>query len=180
MKRDGLGEDAGARALWEGGLAARAGHGRAIPGAPVLPVAIRPEVPNQPRLLPCPERGKARKEMAIAPPNGNGNGRRVDRAHVSRHGRTAEIALTGELDLADRPQLRHAASRALAERPTEVLVIDMTRVSFFDSSVAHWLLEAHWQATAGGTRVVALVADRDARELLSVLGVAGVVSVVDG
>jgi anti-anti-sigma regulatory factor len=56
----------------------------------------------------------------------------------------------------------------------------MTAVSFFDSSVAHWLLEAHWQAAAGGTRVVAVVADRDARELLSVLGVAGVVSVVDG
>ena len=118
--------------------------------------------------------------MVIASPNGNGNGRRVERAHVSRHGRTAAIALTGELDLADRAALRRAASRALAERPTEVLVIDMTRVSFFDSSVAHWLLEAHWQATAGGTRVVALVADRDARELLSVLGVAGVVSVVDG
>jgi anti-anti-sigma factor len=116
--------------------------------------------------------------MAIAPPNGNG--RHVARAHVSRHGRTAEIALIGELDLADRSQLRHAASQALAERPTEVLVIDMTRVSFFDSSVAHWLFEAHWQATAGGTRVVALVADPDMRELLSVLGVAGVVSVVDG
>ena len=116
--------------------------------------------------------------MAIAPPNGNG--RRLRRAHVSRHGRTAEISLTGELDLADRPQLRHAASRALAERPTEVLVVDMTRVSFFDSSVAHWLLEAHWQATAGGTRVVVLVADRDSREMLSMLGVAGVVSVVDG
>jgi anti-sigma B factor antagonist len=116
--------------------------------------------------------------MAIAP--SNSNGRQAHRAHVSRHGRTAEIALTGELDLADRAQLRHAASRALAERPTEVLLIDMTAVSFFDSSVAHWLLEAHWQATAGGTRVVALVADREARELLSVLGVANVVSVVDG
>ena len=45
--------------------------------------------------------------MGIAPPNGNG--RQVRRAHVSRHGRTAEIALTGELDLADRSQLRHAA-----------------------------------------------------------------------
>jgi anti-anti-sigma factor len=116
--------------------------------------------------------------MAIAPPNGNG--RQIRRAHVTRHGRTAEIALTGELDLADRSQLRDGASRALAEHPTEVLLIDMTAVSFFDSSVAHWLLEAHWQATAGGTRVVALVADRDARELLSVLRVAGVVSVVDG
>ena len=86
----------------------------------------------------------------------------------------------GGAHLADRSALRHAASRALVERPTEVLVIDMTRVSFFDSSVAHWLLEAHWQATAAGTRVVALVADRDARELLSMLGVAGVISVVDG
>lgn len=116
--------------------------------------------------------------MGIAPPNGNG--RQAGRAHVNRHGRTAEIALTGELDLADRAQLRHAASRALAKHPTEVLVIDMTSVSFFDSSVAHWLLEAHGHATARGTRVVALIADSDARELLSVLGVAGVVSVVDG
>jgi hypothetical protein len=41
--------------------------------------------------------------MAIAPPNGNG--RQIRRAHVTRHGRTAEIALTGELDLADRSQL---------------------------------------------------------------------------
>jgi anti-anti-sigma factor len=117
--------------------------------------------------------------MAIASPNGNGSPQ-LRRAQVSRHGRTAEISLTGELDLADRAQLRHAASRALAEPPTEVLLIDMTAVSFFDSSVAHWLLEAHWQATAGGTRVVALVADRDARELLTTLGVAAVVSVVDG
>jgi anti-anti-sigma factor len=116
--------------------------------------------------------------MAIAPPNGNG--RQVLRAHVSRHGRTAEIALVGELDLTDRPELRHAASRALVERPAEVLLIDMTAVSFFDSSVAHWLLEAHWQAAAGGTRVVALVADGDAREVLSILGVAGVVSVIEG
>jgi anti-anti-sigma factor len=116
--------------------------------------------------------------MAIAPPNGNG--RQLRRPRLSRHGHTAEISLAGELDLADRARLRHAASRALAERPTEVLLIDMTAVSFFDSSVAHWLLEAHWQATAGGTRVVALVADRDARELLSMLGVAAVVSVIDG
>ena len=121
---------------------------------------------------------ESQQEMAIAPLNGNG--RKVLRAHVSRHGRTAEIALAGELDLADRPQLRRAASRALADRPTEVLLIDMTGVSFFDSSVAHWLLEAHGQATAGGTRVVALVPDPDARELLSLLGVAGVVSVVNG
>jgi anti-anti-sigma factor len=116
--------------------------------------------------------------MAIASPNGNG--RHALRAQVSRHGRTAEISLSGELDLADRPQLRHAASRALAERPTEVLLIDMTAVTFFDSSVAHWLLEAHWQATAIGTRLVALFADTDSCELLSVLGVAGVVSIVDG
>jgi hypothetical protein len=59
--------------------------------------------------------------MAIASPNGNG--RQPRRARVSRHGRTAEIALTGELDLADRRELRHAASRALADHPTEVLLI---------------------------------------------------------
>lgn len=56
----------------------------------------------------------------------------------------------------------------------------MTAVTFFDSSVAHWLLEAHWQATAIGTRLIALVADRDACELLRMLGVGGAVSVVEG
>ena len=100
-------------------------------------------------------------------------------AHVIRHGRTVEISLSGELDLSDGALLRHAASRALAERPTEVLVVDMTAVTFFDSAVAHWLLEAHWQATAIGAHLVALVAGLDARELLTLLGVASVVSVVD-
>jgi anti-anti-sigma factor len=123
-------------------------------------------------------RGNGWGEMAIASPNGNG--RHALGARVSRHGRTAEISLSGELDLADRSQLRHAASRALAERPTEVLVVDMTAVTFFDSAVAHWLLEAHWQAATTGTRLIALVPDRDSGELLSMLGVAGVVSVVDG
>ena len=84
--------------------------------------------------------------MAIAPPNGNG--RHTLGAHVRRHGHTAEISLSGELDLADRAQLRHAAWLALAERPTELLVVDMTGVTFFDSAVAHWLVEAHWKATA--------------------------------
>jgi hypothetical protein len=41
--------------------------------------------------------------------------------------------------------------------------------------VAHWLLEAHRRASAARTRVVA---DRDARDLLSLLGVAAVVTVV--
>jgi anti-anti-sigma factor len=121
-------------------------------------------------------RGNGWGEMAIASPNGHGRHALV--ARVGRHGRTAEISLSGELDLADGSQLRQAASRALAERPTEVLVVDMTAVTFFDS--APWLLEAHWQAAATGTRLIALVPDRDSGELLSMLGVAGVVSVVDG
>ena len=121
-------------------------------------------------------RGNGWGEMAIASPNGNG--RHALGARVSRHGRTAEISLSGELDLADRGALRRVAAEALADRRTEVLLVDMTAVTFFDSAVAHWLLEAHWQASAARTRVVALVADRDARALLSLLGVAGVVTVV--
>jgi hypothetical protein len=46
-------------------------------------------------------------------------------------------------------------------------------------ATTRWLLEAHWQARAVGARLVALFVDRDACELLSVLGVAGVVTVVD-
>ncbi len=114
--------------------------------------------------------------MAIASPNGNGS--RAVAADISRHGLTAEISLSGELDLADRGVLRRASAEALAERQTEVLVVDMTAVTFFDSAVAHWLLEAHWQASAARTRVVVLVADHNARDLLSMLGVAAVVTIV--
>jgi anti-anti-sigma factor len=72
--------------------------------------------------------------MAIASPNGNGS--RAFAADISRHGLTAEISLSGELDLAARGALRRAAAEALAERRTEVLLVDMTAVTFFDSAVA--------------------------------------------
>jgi anti-anti-sigma factor len=113
------------------------------------------EVSKQPRVAGEALRRERPKEMAIASPNGNGG--RAFAADISRHGLTAEISLSGELDLADRGALRRVAAEALADRRTEVLLVDMTGVTFFDSAVAHWLLEAHWQAIAARTRVVTVV-----------------------
>jgi anti-anti-sigma factor len=110
----------------------------------------------------------------------NGNGRHGRSAWVSRHGRTAAISLRGELDLADAPTLHAASAEALAQRPTELLLVDMTAVSFFDSAIAHWLTDAHRHASATGTRLVALVADRQACDLLELLGITGELTVVNG
>jgi anti-anti-sigma factor len=137
---------------------------------------VSAEVSNQPWVAGNALGRERPKVMAIASPNGNGAP--AVAADISHHGLTTEISLSGELDFGDRGALRRAVAEALAECRTEVLLVDMTAVTFFDSAVAHWLLEAHWQAFAAHTRVVALVADSDARDLLSLLGVAAVVTVV--
>jgi anti-anti-sigma factor len=112
--------------------------------------------------------------------NGNGTvpGKPRSLTRITRHGRSAEITLSGELDLADRGRLRRAVAEALAVDPTDQLVVDLSAVTFMDSAVAHWLVEAHWQSRSVGTRLVALAPDGVVRALLTELKVGEVVSVV--
>jgi anti-anti-sigma factor len=55
---------------------------------------------------------------------------------VSQIGTTATIGLEGEWDLATQLATRQAVGRALAGRP-ESLVLDLSRLSFIDSSGVH-------------------------------------------
>jgi anti-anti-sigma regulatory factor len=75
---------------------------------------------------------------------------------------------------------RRAGFKASTIRCTDLLLVDMTDVTFFDSSVAHLLLEAQRHAAAVGTRFVALVVDREACGVLDLLGGTAEVSVFSG
>ena len=55
-------------------------------------------------------------------------------------GTTVRITVSGELDIGTAPHLREHTSRQLAE-PTELVVLDLTDVSFIDSSGLHVLLD---------------------------------------
>jgi anti-anti-sigma factor len=64
---------------------------------------------------------------------------------VQRTGTTVRIIASGELDLATVSQLREHTSRQLGDS-AEIVVLDLTAISFIDSSGLHALIEAAAQA----------------------------------
>ena len=58
-----------------------------------------------------------------------------------RTGTTVRITASGEIDIATAPRLREYASRHLAD-DAEIVVLDLTDITFIDSSGLHALLQA--------------------------------------
>jgi len=72
----------------------------------------------------------------------------------------------GELDLATAPRLERAFDAVLNDRGAETIVVDLTELSFFDSTGVHLLLRMHAACHDGdrlriinGSRAVARVLD---------------------
>jgi anti-sigma B factor antagonist len=72
---------------------------------------------------------------------------------LAERGETLVLSLAGELDLADEPTLREALRRAVERSPTR-LVVDLTEVTFVDSTVLGALVEAR-SALGGGAFALA-------------------------
>jgi len=75
------------------------------------------------------------------------------------------VSVTGELDLASVPELR-AALEATAQRSRPV-VVDVSEVSFIDSTALATLLRSSDELTAGGVRVVVACPAGPVRRLLT-------------
>ncbi|NKQ54422.1 STAS domain-containing protein [Amycolatopsis sp. K13G38] len=76
---------------------------------------------------------------------------------LRRHaGGVAVLSVIGEVDLATLPQLEDALTRALVEKPTQ-LVVDLSQVAFFGSAGLSALVQAHQQA-AQHTRIAVVTA----------------------
>jgi anti-anti-sigma factor len=89
---------------------------------------------------------------------------------LRRRDRVAEIILGGEVDIAARPPLDNVLQEALGAEPPDALVIDLTAVTFADSSTLHWLTEAKRDADAAGARLTVSTAPGAVRDLLAITG----------
>lgn len=90
---------------------------------------------------------------------------------VHRRGKTSEIVLEGELDLAAKPVLEEAVVQALEPGPVETVIVDLTRVTFADSTTMTWLVQADTRTKAAGGRLVAVAGPGPVREVLQMTGI---------
>jgi anti-sigma B factor antagonist len=75
------------------------------------------------------------------------------RVTEARDGSTVRLGLYGELDLSTRPQVEHALARAEEWSPATI-EIDLSGLTFLDSSGVRMALDAHERATAAGRELV--------------------------
>lgn len=80
------------------------------------------------------------------------------------------LTVVGEIDLASAPDLETRLCQCLADGP---VVVDLSSVSFVDSTGLRVLLAAHSGASDGGYPLGLVVADGPVTKLLSITGVDG-------
>jgi anti-anti-sigma factor len=71
----------------------------------------------------------------------------------SAQGTTGLVAVRGEIDLSSVDRIRRAIDAALSSRP-ETVVLDLSEISFCDSSGIHLVVTAHHRAKGCGVRLV--------------------------
>jgi anti-sigma B factor antagonist len=97
------------------------------------------------------------------------------RCVVQSHGTTNVVAVAGELDLASVGRFRSSIEAAFTDA-AELVVADLSEVTFMDSSGVHALVGARSRAAAHGVRFVVVPAD----EIWHLFRTAGIADVLDG
>lgn len=81
------------------------------------------------------------------------------RISLREHGTTTELVARGEWDLAEQPGVREAIQAALQRSPACV-VLDLSQLSFIDSSGIHVVLELHGRCVKQNIHLVIIPAPR--------------------
>jgi anti-sigma B factor antagonist len=84
----------------------------------------------------------------------------------------------GELDVYTSPRLKDAITQALSQRPPNVYV-DLSRVTFIDSSTISVLATAHRQAPLQGSALIIHAPSRPVRRTLTVAGLVDHLNIAD-
>jgi anti-anti-sigma factor len=79
--------------------------------------------------------------------------------------------LEGELDLAAKPVLDEAIVTALEPGPVETVIVDLTRVTFADSTTMTWLVQADTRTHEAGGRLIAIADDGPVLDVLRMTGI---------
>jgi anti-anti-sigma factor len=93
----------------------------------------------------------------------------VLRIATVEQGTTSTIEFEGEWDLGQCGATRDAVAQALQRRP-ECLVLDLSRLSFIDSSGIHALMETHERCIEQKTRLVITPGPRAVQRVLEICG----------
>ena len=100
---------------------------------------------------------------------------RVD-THTS--GRTTTLALSGELDLVSSPVLKRSMEE-LASSEAELIVVDLRRVEFMDSTGLHLLVQAQQRAQESGRRFALVRGPDQVQRVFDLTGTADTLTIVD-
>lgn len=92
--------------------------------------------------------------------------------------RAVLIGVSGELDLASSPELERELELG-ATSDAELLIIDLRKLEFMDSTGLSVLVRAHQKVTQGGKRFAVVKGPQQVQRLLSLTGVAEKLTVVD-
>ena len=91
------------------------------------------------------------------------------RISASEQGTTSTIELEGEWDLAQQAASTDAIDHALDRRPA-CLVLDLSQLSFIDSSGVHVLINAHKRCAAQATHLVIIPGPRAVQRVFEICG----------
>ena len=97
---------------------------------------------------------------------------------ATEQGTTSTLEFEGEWDLSQQAATTHAIAHALDRRPT-FLVLDLSRLSFIDSSGVHVLINAHKRCAAQRARLVIIPGPRAVQRVFEICGLIDIVSFAD-
>ncbi|MER6952179.1 STAS domain-containing protein [Nonomuraea sp. NPDC000554] len=86
-----------------------------------------------------------------------------------RHDHCVELRLAGELDLLQAPLVQQAVDQFMTETGLPVLLVDVTRLTFCDSSGIHVFVRAHQRAQREHRQVILAGAGGHLERVLAVL-----------
>jgi anti-sigma B factor antagonist len=100
------------------------------------------------------------------------------RVETQTRGRLTTLTVTGELDLVSSPALERELEKAYG-LPTDVILLDLRRLAFMDSTGLHLLVKAQQRAEEAGRRLALTRGSDQVQRLLDLTGVADLVRIVE-
>ncbi len=100
------------------------------------------------------------------------------RINASEQGATSTIELFGEWDLAQQPATTDAIAQVLDRRPA-CLVLDLSRLSFIDSSGVHGVISTRKRCAAQATHLVIIPGPRAVQRVFEICGLIDVLPFAD-